>query len=149
MDRVRKIILTPYECGDLLPHFPELDERKIKRLNSVKLRKSSFIHDRICNVITPVGVLLLEDPNIDGLYILNGKHRSVISYVRNISEEGYIVRNMNEIIHHTPIKTYGETGLDGILDAFDKRYMYIHLCKSKGIYKISDFVSIYSHLLIK
>ena len=125
-----KTILTPEECGMLVPHWPELNSRKLKRLGRMNTRTSKIISGQKISVMSPVGIIITEEPE---KYILNGKHRAFKSFLGKFNLEAYVISGRNDIINHTPHKAYGEAGVEGVLRAFDDRYEYIQLCKNRGI----------------
>ena len=50
--KMEKVILTSQECKNLIPHWPELQERSIEHLLRMSVRKSNF--DSEINVMSPV-----------------------------------------------------------------------------------------------
>ncbi|MBS3052343.1 MAG: hypothetical protein J4428_03155 [Candidatus Aenigmarchaeota archaeon] len=58
--------------------------------------------------------------------------------------EAYEVTDPRDIIHHTPHKSYGETGLGGVLEAYDRQHLLIDICRSRGVTCIDDLIRIYS-----
>lgn len=136
---MEKLVLTPEECGNLTPHGIELIPRKCKRLSRMTTRKSRFNSQML--VMSSEPILIFEN------YILNGKHRSVLSFRRGIPQEAYSVESDHEIIFHTPHKAYGEGGLDDVLNIFHLRDFYIRLCGEEGVRNIADLAKLYPEFL--
>lgn len=132
---MQKRILTPEGCGNLIPHFPELNDEKLKRLNRISTRMSKFVQGQRIVVMDTPPILILEDQ-----YILNGKHRAYWATLNRFNLEACIAVDGPDIIYHTPHCTYGETGLEGVLEAYKNQAIYISLCNKIGIYTISDFI---------
>jgi hypothetical protein len=137
---MRKKILTPEECEKLIPHWPELEERKIKKLLRMSTKKTSFGNGK--NVMSPVGIVIMEDG-----YILNGKHRAVIGAWRKYNLEAYVVDGEHDIYYHLPHKTYGEVGVEGLVEALDKKDFFVNFCKNDGVRSVHDLIKKYSPIL--
>jgi len=130
---MQKLILSPYECGQLVPHWMELDDSKLKNLKRMSTRKSNFSSEK--RVMCPVGLLISEDG-----YIINGKHRASYARYKGFNHEAYCVNDKNDIIYHTPHKAYGNLGIEEIVESFLMREKYISLCKNQGVYLIDDLI---------
>ncbi len=130
---MRKEVLTPEECGGLIPHWPEIDLKKIDRLRRMMTRYSKFYGDIRPLVMGSIPILTTEEG-----YIVNGKHRAVWAHHKGYNLETYIVSDGRDIQFHTPHKAFGEVGLEGALEAFVNRGNYIERCYSQGIYSVKD-----------
>ncbi len=130
---MRKLVLTSEECEKLIPHWYELDMNKLNQLGRVKTRKSNF--DKSQFVMSSEGILITDKG-----YILNGKHRACWSVISGLNTEAYEVKNCNDILHHTPLRAFGDLEPTNIVEAFLTRFDYISLCQREGIYSIKDLV---------
>lgn len=136
---MQKLILTPEECGELIPHWYDLNDKKLARLLRMTTRISNFLPGEKHVVMSATPILITDDR-----FILNGRHRSYIARKYEYCLEAYEVVDPRDIIHHTPHKSYGETGFDGVLEAYERKYLLISMCGSRGVTCINDLVRIYS-----
>lgn len=132
---MRKMILTPEECCKLIPHWPELREDKLQRLSRSVTRIVKDMSGNDVTVMHCTGILVTEDN-----FILNGKHRALMAAKKRLNIEAYFVAGENDIRYNTPHNSYGEAGVDGVLDAFENKHTYIQYCKNQGIRRIEDFL---------
>ncbi len=102
-------MLTPKETRLLIPHWYELDDKKLKNLSFVKTRKSNFLSKENYRVMSTTGILItpIEIKGRDFFYILNGKHRAFKSAESKLNLEAYIVSDEHDILYHTPKKSFG------------------------------------------
>ncbi len=132
----RKVILSPEECGLLIPQFPVLDPEKLQRLSSAGSRYSRFGRVETAKLVLSCQPIIIGR---DG-YIVNGKHRSVVSVRHGVCLEAYVVDTTNDIRYNLPSRTYGETGLDGCIDALVDKERYESYCHGEGVYNILDLM---------
>lgn len=133
--KMKKVILTPQQCGLLIPHWPELDTEKLKKLGRMVTRTSSFAPRQNTLVMAAPPILITEEN-----YILNGKHRAFTAAKHGYSLEAYRVQNEHDIFYHTPRDAYEDVGLENVMEAFGNRAIYISFCRSNGINCISDLL---------
>lgn len=136
---MQKLILTPEECGELIPHWYDLNDEKLKHLLRITTRVSNFFPGERRIVMSSTPVLITDDG-----FILNGRHRSYVARRYGYDLEAYEVTDPRDIIHHTPHKSYGETGLEGVLEAYERRQLLTTICRSQGVTCVNDLVRIYS-----
>jgi len=89
--------------------------------------------------MSPIGIIILDDG-----YILNGKHRAVVGGWRGYSLEAYRVETEHDIIYHLPHKTYGEAGVEGLIDALDKKDFFVSICAKDNIFSVNDLIKKHS-----
>ncbi len=133
---MRKEVLTPEECGDLIPHWPGIDPKKLDRLRRMMTRYTTFYKNIRILVMGSIPTLITEDD-----YIINGRHRAAWAYHKKYNLETYVVSDGHDIQFHTPHKSFGEVGLKGALLALKLRVDYLDICHSEGIYSIKDLYS--------
>lgn len=85
--------------------------------------------------MSSVGIIVQDN------YILNGKHRAVTAAIRGFNLEAYIVTSESDVINHVPHKAYGDTGIEGVLDAISRRDFYTRLCRTRNILSVGDLIS--------
>ncbi|MDD5086431.1 MAG: hypothetical protein PHV16_01635 [Candidatus Nanoarchaeia archaeon] len=162
---MEKTVLTPEESRFLIPHWYELDDEKLKKLNFVKTRKSNFLGKENYRVMSTTGILVtpIEIKGKDFLYILNGKHRAFVSARSGLNLEAYVVSDEHDILYHTPRKSFGSEdpeklilsdtliynidnknlnlsdGLKSVLNAYVNMNKYIDKCRENNICFIKDF----------
>lgn len=158
-------MLTPEETGLLIPHWYELDDEKLKKLNFVKTRKSNFLGKENYRVMSTTGILItpIEIKGKAFLYILNGKHRAFKSAESKLNLEAYIVSDEHDILYRAPRKSFGNEnpeelmfhdsliynpdysnlnlsdGLKSVLNAYVRMNNYLDECKKNDIFFIKDF----------
>jgi len=130
---MRKIVLNSQQSGSLLPNWYELDLLKLDRLKTVFLRNSHINGYHLLRVMSCPAILI--DPCG---FILNGKHRAVTSFSKGYSLDVCIIETENDLFHHTPKECYGETGLKGMLEAWDNRVPLIAECQMMKVYSVRD-----------
>lgn len=132
---MRKTILTPEECGKLIPHWPELKPEKLRRLNRGVTRIKKLSDGQRVSVMDVVPVLIASDG-----YILNGKHRAYVAARDGYCLEACVVERRGDVVHHVPAKAYGERGVEGIFEAYDNMPFYRGHSASHGVRRINDLV---------
>jgi len=133
---MEKVILRPQQCMELKPYWPELQKKKLKQLFRMNTRKSIF--DSEIDVMSPVGIVIMNDN-----YILNGKHRAVLSGLCGYNLEAYVVENKHDITCHLPHESYGETGKMGLIEALDKKNFLTSFCEHEGVSSIDSLIRKY------
>ena len=131
---MEKRVLTPQQCARLMPHWPTINSEKLGRLSAIITRGSRISK---CKKVMSCPPIVLDK----GGFILNGRHRAVQSVLGGLNVEGCIIFNPNEIVHHLPHECYGETGREGVLEAFENRYTLISFCNKNGIYTVYDLLN--------
>ena len=139
--KMEKVILTSQECKNLIPHWPELQERSIEHLLRMSVRKSNF--DSEINVMSPVGIVIMDDG-----YIVNGKHRATIGGWCEYNLEAYVVKGEHDVIYHLTHKAYGKTGKEGLIRAINEKEYLVNLCKQDEIFSINDLIKKYLGTLL-
>ncbi len=134
---VVKTVYFPEELAELIPHYPDLNPRKVKRIQRLKTRKSKFLDEGHIPVMASPPLLVTKNG-----FILNGKHRATWGVYTGTPSEVYIVRDARDIRYHTPHEAYGETGIEGVMEAYANEDSYIRYCRSNGIYKVKDLVPV-------
>ena len=140
--KMQKTILTPEECGLLIPHRNFLINRKIARLDGMKTRTSKFIPGERQTVMSSRGVLVTPTDS-GGLFILNGNHRAYWAALHGFKSEAYVVKGLNDIIYHTPHLAYGLGGQQEMIGLFTDARFFINHYREKGAGTISDLVNFY------
>ncbi|MFA5992802.1 MAG: hypothetical protein WC796_03795 [Candidatus Pacearchaeota archaeon] len=138
---MKKIVLSKAECGDLVPHWPDLSKEKLVKLWGRNIRNSrhSFSPEKRVVVIDCFPILIDNTG-----FILNGKHRSVycFSHWLDAGLEACIVENEKDVRYHIPKCCYGEMGVRGVLDAMEKKNPLVQYCHSIGVYTIKDLAGL-------
>lgn len=131
---MEKKIITPQECARLIPHWPSINPEKLRKLSTIITRGTRILRGEQVMSCPPI-VLDKEG------FILNGRHRAAQSVLGEMNVEGCVIFNPNEIFHHLPRECYGETGKEGVLEAFENRYSLVNFCHQQGIYTIQDLLN--------
>ncbi|NTV23488.1 MAG: hypothetical protein HGA85_03875 [Nanoarchaeota archaeon] len=133
-----KTILTPTETGLLIPHWYDINPKKISRIDRVCTRTSRFGFGPKANVMN-VPAILIDDEG----YILNGRHRAYWATKHGYSLETCVVSEPREVRFHVPSEVRGELSVEEIIDSLDKKDTYIRACNEQGIFSINDLVKKY------
>src|SRR4030067_2012135 len=133
---MKKMILTPADCGLLIPQWPLLKQKKIARLYSMSTRNEVFPSFKGTTVMDFPPILILEDG-----FILNGKHRAAFALRYSYNLEACETFDENDIRYNTPHRTYGETGVEGVLEAYSNKFTYISYCNNRRVHCVRDLLS--------
>lgn len=139
---ISKKVFTPSRSARLVPHWYSVDEQKLKRLGSISTRQLKLPNGSRTIVLDCPPVVV--DP--EG-YIVNGKHRAIMSVARRQNLEAIIVETPNDILHHVPRQCYGPDEGDGpkrLIEALTNKDMYVRQTQANGVYTISDLVAKYA-----
>ena len=132
---MQKIILSPTECQYLVPNWHELNESKFNKLKWFVTRGSRTGFEKGNTVLSVPPILITPDD-----FILNGKHRAFVSATAGFNLEACIIKNENDLRHHTPKESIKDTALNKMVDLLDNRFSYISLVNFHGINTIADLV---------
>lgn len=138
---MQKKVLTPRECGELIPHWPEINPKKLERLKRMMTKYSKFYEGIRILVMGATPILTTEEG-----YIINGKHRALWAYHKGYNLENYVISDAKDILFHTPHKAFGEVGLEGALHTFCYKDHYIEGCHNLGVYSVEDLYVNNGHL---
>lgn len=136
---IRKQVLSPTEVGDLVPHWPDLDPDKIEGIGTrtnrrIRLRVDGKGNHTTHNVLA-VPEIILCPSLIDSTktFILNGKHRSVVSIVGGFNLAAYVVEDHRDIQNCLPKKALGDMTRDKISELFERRAFFENFCRRISI----------------
>lgn len=130
---MKKIILSSEECERLKPSCFELDENKLRKLETFSIRGSR--HKGRNDVISVPPILIAEDG-----FILNGNHRSFAAASSRNNIEACVVANENDLRHHIPKECLRDSSIDSLREMFSEKMKYINLTNLNGISNIRDLM---------
>lgn len=135
---VRKRIITPSQSALLVPHWYELDEEKLERLGSIPTKQLKLPGGGREVVLACPPIVI--DPTG---YLVNGKHRAVMSVSRRQNLEAIVVETPNDVRHHVPKESYGPDEGDGpakLIEALANKNTYLNAIHAQGVYTVRDLV---------
>lgn len=132
---MRKIVLSGEECGRLIPHWPSVDMEKLDRLRNIVLRGSRYNGFNGRAVMSCPAILIDSEG-----FILNGRHRSLHSFLYGQSLEACEIRDEREIYHHVPRECFGGYSTAHIARTLEMKKIFQDFCRDKGIYSVADLV---------
>ncbi len=137
---MKKIVASTQQYLKFIPHFPELDEEKLRKFQTAKtttrrIRQKETGRHIVANVLTPPPILCC--PHGDSLFILNGKHRlTVAALLGSWLVEVVIPETISDIEHGLSPKWLGGMTVEQICNLFINKNFYVDLCRTHGITKL-------------
>ena len=131
-------VLSPKEIGELVPHWPDLDPRKIEGIRTrtverIRLRLGDSGSHQTHDVLAVPAVITCPSSNGIGDFLLNGKHRSAIAIIGGYNLAAYHVRDLNDIENGLPKDAIGDMDKEQLAEFFFRRGVFEQFSINAGI----------------
>jgi len=136
---MKKTILAPWDCEELIPNWHELDETKLQKLGGFTLRGAREGYGGNDYWVISVPPILITEDN----FVLNGKHRAFVAAASGCNLEACVIRNEVDLRYHTPREAIKDTQVDSMVDMLDRTSTYTNVLDANGIHSIRDLVKKY------
>lgn len=142
-----KRILQPSEVGELVPHWFELEEGKLARIATLQTRpvtlRNHYHGDHIkADVLDVPPIVICPSSTFSRKdFLLNGKHRGVVSIVHDIPLLAVHIETRKDLLHCLPQKCLGDLSLERLIDCFIRRDYFERICAGRSITSMLDLVS--------
>ena len=136
---MKKTILAPWDCEELIPKWHDLDEDKLQKLEYFTLRGARQGYGGNAWEVISVPPILITENN----FILNGQHRAFIAATSGLKLEACVIRNENDLQYHTPKEALRDTSVEDMIGLLNMANTRISSVNANGIYSVEDLICKY------